>query len=384
MNILIINYEYPPLGGGGGIATSIFAEELAKRGHSISIITSHFKGLKFVENNNGIKIYRVPVLLRTQRQKASLLSLVSWPVCSIICGLYLCTRNKFEVINSHFLLPSGTTGFILSRIFKLKHLVYIHGADIYDPERIELTPSGKGIFARILKYAGKIISNPPAKIACQSHDIKNRIISVYPMLESKIEVIPLPFKKPASIQSKLQQNSENSLKLISIGRLVRRKGYNYLLQAISMLPKYINVELTIIGDGPLKNELIVIAKNLELLDRVRFKGYVSDAEKYSLLADSDVYILSSLHEGMGIVLQEAMYVGLAIISTNQGGQNDLLTDGENAIMVAPQDPEALKLAIIKLYEKRDLREKFSQNNRLKIEDFFAEKVGTLFERCITF
>ncbi len=100
---------------------------------------------------------------------------------------------------------------------------------------------------------------------------------------------------------------------------------------------------------------------------------------YDLLADSDVYVLSSLHEGMGIVLQEAMYAGLPIISTNIGGQNDLIEDGVNAVMVNPEDSEDLKNAIIKLYEDGVLREKFSITNREKIKVFYSDKIGKEFE-----
>lgn len=380
--ILIINYEYPPLGGGGGVATKIFSEELAKLGHQVVVITTHYRGLKFKERLNSVTIYRVPVLFRNSKPKASLMSLLTWPVTSVPLALWLCLNYKFDVINTQFLFPSGPTGWIASKLFGVKNIFYLHGADIYDPERIESTPSGKGLFARILKKIGEEMLQDSYKISCQSNDIKQRIESIYPFVENKITLIPLPFKKPEFEINNIQKTSHNHVKLISIGRLVKRKGFEYLLLAMSLLPKYINVELELIGDGPLRSDLIILAKKYDLLDTVRIRGKVSEEEKYQLLAESDIYVLPSLHEGMGIVLQEAMYAGLPIISTNVGGQNDLLTNGINAIMIEPQDPEALKMAILKLYEDKPLRTMLGNNNRESIKRFYSEAIVKEFETLI--
>lgn len=381
-HFLILNYEYPPVGGGGGIATKIFAEELASSGHNVTVLTTHMKGLKLQENINSVSVYRTPVLLRTSLSKASFLSLITWPISSTLFGIWLCSKNKFDLINTHFILPTGLTGYFLSKLFNLKNILYVHGADIYDPERMEMTPSGNGFFSKILRSLAQDLLKNANGILCQSNDTYSRIASLFPALKEKIQIIPLPFKKPIQEFQRVFKKRENSLKLISIGRLVKRKGYKYLLEAISLLPKYYNVELSIIGEGPLKNELIVLAKNLDLLDKVKFKGHIHDDEKYKLLAESDVYVLSSLHEGMGIVLQEAMFAGLPIISTNIGGQNDLLEDNINAVMVAPENSEALKDAIIKLYENNGLMEKFSKNNKEKIQNYYSDKIGKKFEEYL--
>jgi glycosyltransferase involved in cell wall biosynthesis len=380
--ILIINYEYPPIGGGGGVATKVFAEELAKLGHKVVVLTTHFKGLKRFEIMNSVEIYRISVLFRDSKAKASIASLISWPFLSIIKGIVLCKQTQFDVINSQFIVPSGVTGYLLSLLFKIPHIVYVHGADIYDPERIDMTPYGKGIFSSILKSLSKEILEHSRGIVCQSRDIASRVLGLFPHLKDKVEIIPLPFQKPENEITKIYSANNSFLKLVSIGRLVKRKGFIYLLEALAALPKYINFELNLIGEGPLKSELIVAAKNMDLLDKVKFRGHISEEEKYELLSNSDVYVLSSLHEGMGIVLQEAMYAGLPIISTNVGGQNDLLTDGENAVMVEPADKEALKAAILKIYENKAIREKLGQNNKAKIKQFYSEIIGKQFSNYI--
>lgn len=106
MNILICNYEYPPLGGGGGVTTKRLAEELAKK-HAVSVLTSAFGDLPKCEVVNHVTIYRGPILGRNCTQTASLLSmLLYWPA-SLLKGLRLCQRETFDVINSPFAIPTG-------------------------------------------------------------------------------------------------------------------------------------------------------------------------------------------------------------------------------------------------------------------------------------
>ena len=101
MNILIVNFEYPPLGGGGGVATRQFSEELAKR-HTIHILTTGFKGLASYEVANKVVIHRVPVWGRSSLPTASLLSMISFVLSAFWFGVGICGREKFDVINAQF------------------------------------------------------------------------------------------------------------------------------------------------------------------------------------------------------------------------------------------------------------------------------------------
>src|SRR5688500_2172334 len=106
MKILIINFEYPPLGGGGGVATQQWAQALAMR-HTIDIITTHMHGLPRREVQGKLTIHRVPVLGRQRQQTASLLSLLSFAPAALIAGLRLTARCRYDVLNAQFVLPSG-------------------------------------------------------------------------------------------------------------------------------------------------------------------------------------------------------------------------------------------------------------------------------------
>ncbi|MDD4073734.1 MAG: glycosyltransferase, partial [Desulfobacterales bacterium] len=84
MKLLVVNYEYPPIGGGGGFVTRDIIENIAERGHGVTVITSHYNGLKKQETINGVDIIRVPVCCRKQMEAANLISMLSYLPSSII------------------------------------------------------------------------------------------------------------------------------------------------------------------------------------------------------------------------------------------------------------------------------------------------------------
>ena len=137
-------------------------------------------------------------------------------------------------------------------------------------------------------------------------------------------------------------------------------------QAVLILPTYNekeNIESLIIGNGPEKENLLKLAKELKVSDRLHLLGFIDEEKKFQYLDNSDVYVLSSLHEGFGIVLQEAMQIGLPIVATNNGGQVDFIKNGKNGFLVNVGDEKVLSKTISKLIKKslryNNLIEKFS-------------------------
>lgn len=156
--------------------------------------------------------------------------------------------------------------------------------------------------------------------------------------------------------------------LIGVGRLVKRKGFEYLIKSLKLLNE--DVECLIIGDGPEKENLQQLAVNLGLKQRVNLLGYLSEEEKkFQYLAAADIFVLSSLHEGFGIVLQEAMQVGLPIIATDNGGQVDLIRNGKNGFLIKFGNKYMLIHEIKKIFNDQKLKESIKYNNLLKIKEF---------------
>ena len=182
------------------------------------------------------------------------------------------------------------------------------------------------------------ISETIAQMIREFYNIKYRIPVIYnPVNLSKFkEIVPAKY--------------DNMITLIIVARLYPQKNHKLLLEAFSQVIKE-NVQLKIVGDGPMKNELIEYASNLGISKKVEFLGQRDDIPY--LLKSSDIFVLSSLWEGLPLSVLEAMAAGLPIISTDVGGVRDIVKD--NGILVENGNAEKLCEVIIKLIDDSTLR-----------------------------
>ncbi len=383
MNILIINYEYPPLGGGGGVFSRDLAEELAKN-NDVDVLTTHFKGLKKEETVNGVNIHRVWVPGRRSLYSATMVSLLFFPLSGAIKGLRLLRKKKYDIINTHFAVPTGPAGLALSALSGIPNILNLPGGDIYDPSK-KTSPHRHAL----LRWTVRNIINRASKVITESTNIANYAKKFYKPSKD-ITVIPLGIPEPGlkAVGREELDLKKDGLYLVSVGRLVKRKGYDFLIKALSLLRKETpEIDLILIGDGPERGSLEKLSDELEISGRIIFPGAVSDEEKLQYLAASDIYVLSSLHEGFGIVLLEAMFCGLPIIATNEGGQTDFIKDGSNGLLVSPADAKALADAISGLAADADRRHAMGGTNKEAAKQYnissIANRYAELFHGIIT-
>lgn len=160
-----------------------------------------------------------------------------------------------------------------------------------------------------------------------------------------------------------QCNIETDINVIlTIGRLISDKGYEYLIDAFNnVLLHHPNTVLLIAGDGPDRDKLDKKITTLGLIGKVRLLGNVSNV--YGLYKRANIYVNSSLREGLPMTLLEAMSYGKAIIATNVGGNGELIIDGETGLLVNRLDQDALETAIRQLLGDSNKRKIFSDNAR---------------------
>lgn len=134
---------------------------------------------------------------------------------------------------------------------------------------------------------------------------------------------------------------------MTVGRLVKRKGIDQLLKALTQ-PGCLEVHLVIVGDGPERQPLMELSHQLGLEARVMFAGRVEETRKWQILDCADAYLSATVHEGFGLVYLEAMTVGLPVVTFDYGGQVDFLRDGETGYLVPAGDTNGLASAIARV------------------------------------
>ncbi len=369
LRVLIINYEFPPLGGGGGVATYDLALEWAKKGE-VDVLTSSFKGLPAFEKVENINIHRVKVWFRKSRDAASFTSMLTYLPYAFFKGISLFRSRHYDVINTHFAVPSGPLGYLFGRMFKTPNVLSLHGGDIYDPSK-KMSPHNSFFFKRVVRF---ILRKADAVVAQSSNTRENALKYYSPGRE--ISVIPLAFHPPRlpKVTRKELGLSKEDFVLVAIGRIVKRKALDVLISALGQISDS-RIRLFILGDGPERETLQEQARSLGLENRVAFLGYVSEEDKYRYLAAADLFALTSMHEGFGIVYMEAMHCGLPIICSDHGGQVDFLTHEKNALIIEVGNVEQCARHILRYQKDRKLYDTCSRNNRVKVQDFYAEAIA---------
>lgn len=375
MRLLMFNYEYPPLGGGGGVSHALIAGELARR-HRVVVVTSAFPGLPQREIVDQVEVVRVPVLGRNRQFVASLSSMLSYPVSAYRAGMRLLAREEFDLVNAHFAVPTGPGSLAVARRARLPHVLSVHGGDIYDPTK-RLSPHRNAP----LRAAVRSVLRGSSVVVAQSTDTGQNVARLYGF-DGPLEVIPLGIRPPVTAP-KLSRGAlglpADRLLAVTVGRLVERKGVSRLVRALAD-DSLARLDLVVIGDGPEGDALRSLVAKLGVAGRVHFVGAVDNERKAQLLAAADLYVSASLHEGFGLVYLEAMAAGLAVVAPDHGGQTDFLADDVTGRVVPAHDQHALVRAIAWVAEHPDARTRYARENLTRWRRFTVERCAERYER----
>jgi glycosyltransferase involved in cell wall biosynthesis len=358
MRILIINYEFPPLGGGAGNVSAYLARHIAGRETKIAVLTSHFKGLPRTEIVDGYEVYRVPVL-RRHVYKCSIVEMFSFVANSVLPSWRLARKFRPDLVHIHSGFPTGPLGYWLKLTCGIPYIITLHGGEVpgFLPEEV-------GTLHKILAPATQIVWSSASAVVAVSEGLRDLSLQAVPSVRD-IQVIPngvdcqyfSPGQKPAG--------ADGPVRLLFVGRVVRQKGLGYLLDALAMLSKdgITNWHLRIVGDGPLRPFLQEQAMQCGIADSVEFTGWLPFEEIPGEMRLADLFVLPSIVEGMPLVLLQAMASGLPVLATNVPGSVDLVHMGDNGLLVPPKDPAALAEALVALLSNRSACHSMGKRSR---------------------
>lgn len=344
-----------------------------------SLVTLHFPpAVGGVETYYGkvVKYWPEPIKVLTNTESALLSPFL--PIFAWLKGLWTVKRHlqqeKPDWVLAGEILPIGTILYILSFFYSFKYGIFLHGLDFSLTRKTSL----KRFFTKqILKKASVVI--------CANRYTVDEVKKYYPHF-SQIEVVnPGVEIENDTTPSEVASSSPQRFELVTVGRLVKRKGVDMTLQAVAKLKPLISeLHYTIIGKGPDQTYLEDIIRELRIESMVTVVTNASDTEKDTYLKNCDVFIMPARningdYEGFGIVYLEAGLYKKPVIAGKEGGVQDAVVDEVNGLVVNGEDYNEIAETILRLYNDEALRVRLGQEGyRRSLESSWQKRVATIY------
>ncbi len=268
--------------------------------------------------------------------------------------------RNVDIVHAHFAYRAAVVGMQIGGLLHKPFTFTAHAYEIFN----------KNHYSKARLTA---LSNAANKIFTPSAFNKNYIIRETGVSEEKIEIIraTIPLEKFENVKS--SSLALDTIKIISAGRLIEKKGFEYLIKAIKIVAeKHEAVELSIIGEGELHDKLHNLTSRLGLDDKVKFIGARSNEDCIEELGKSDIAVLPCVIAENGdmdvcpLTLQEAMAMGIPVVSTEIGSIKELVENGSEGILVRERDEATLAEAILELIRDPELRKYMGSKGMEKI------------------
>lgn len=355
MRILHLGKYYPPESGGIESVTEVLSNGFSKNGDEVEVIcmTRHHTILKEVVNPH-LTIWRYKTVLEFMSQ----------PVSLYYCYRAILRSQYADIVHIH--LPNYLVLFILPLLPKSRKILVHWHSDVLH----------KGLLAKVLEEMLLVLLRRVDLVIATSENYAKASPTLSRMQE-KVRIITLGIPNNLNESERVTTTSCNkTVSILSVGRLVEYKGFKYLIEALSKTPS--NINLTIIGSGHLKEDLIKLTTTLNLENRVQFKGRVNNQVLLDCFNQCDIFCLPSISraEAFGVVLLEAMRHSKPIITCSISGSgvpwvNENRVTGIN---VSPKNSEQLSEAIIMLSESKELRDQLGRNGKVRFKTMFTDEI----------
>jgi glycosyltransferase involved in cell wall biosynthesis len=429
MRVLVVNYEFPPIGAGGGKASQEIAEHLVEMGHVVRVITARpiqwyqpignlmaLLGLAFWVylayskvtinidiSDHGFTIlgtllllagiqFRVmgmmweliipfrglkPVefiegvevqrvpVLRQRQEYCSTFEMFTFMVSGALHSLKLAREFRPDIVHIFFGVPCGPIGWLLKRMYGLPYIISLRGADVPSEEVKRFAREYK-VIRPFVRYLWR---DADALVAV-SNGLRSYAWQTDP--EAEIEVIPNAIDLSVFIPGPLREE-EGAVRLLFVGRLIAFKNIETLLEAVALLDKMGAgpFELELVGEGEKRSELERLVAELGISRLIRFSGWVKHPAIVKHYQRADIFVTPTMWEGMPNTVLEAMACGLPIVATDTSGCRELVRNGVNGYLVPVKDARALADALARLIENRYERRRMGKESRK-----FAEREFT--------
>lgn len=371
MKLLIVTNEYPPIGGGAGRTAYYLASELSKLGVEITVLTSKAPHELDLPQLPGVKVHRVNSWRKSPHEVGKR-GLVVFLLLAGLRFIALLLTQKFDLIYYFSSIPAG-----LLSVFAPRHasIMGLRGLDV--PGRDQ---DSFALIHKLLKplnirtwYWADAVTASSANLAATAHQHAPDLnIEVFYNGVDETLFFPAPHA------------AQNPFQIIGVSRMIKLKGFQYLIEAMSRLPAG-DYHLTLVGKGSYEDDLRAQVAQLGISDRVTFVGYMNHQQMSVLMRKMDLFVLPSYGDSYASTFLEAMASGVPVVGAATGGAMELIEHGKNGWLVSPKDVTAIVEAIQTLKGDDQLRRCLRDNalSSIRLEhswEAYAHRHMQLFER----
>jgi glycosyltransferase involved in cell wall biosynthesis len=335
MRLLLVNYEYPPIGAGAATATAEMARSAVRQGHEVTVLTAAFGGNAGWVSDQGVSVRRV-ASRRERADQSSVREMASFALHAALALPGVVRRSRADGCIVFFSLPCGPLGTLFRFITGKPYIVSLRGGDVPGTEPGLAGMHRKLRFARriVLKRARAVVANSPG-LATLSERADPVPVNMIP------NGVDFERFRPATVPPRAPFH------FLFVGRLNAQKNVGLLLEALARLAIATDAPFraSIVGDGPLRAELRTRATALGLDGRVEWIEWLARERMPALYQSAHCIVNPSHYEGMPNVVLEAMACGVPPIVSDVPGNRDVVEDALTGRVVAHDDLDALVAAM---------------------------------------
>jgi len=356
MRILLINYEYPPIGGGAATATQALGKCFIELGHEITVLTSGIGDRVGETSEDGARIIRLDIR-RARNDRASMAEMLGFLWRGALTLPRVCRNSRPDFAIVFFAVPCGPLGWLLNLRYKVSYIVSLRGGDVpgFLPELDRFHAILAPIRRRCLRRAQSVVANSPSLAELARHADGGSVT----MIPNGVDT--------DKFSPRTDRTPRNIFRFIFVGRLTPQKRLALTLQTFKRLHDRCanreSLHLSIVGDGPLRAELEHTAAQLGIAQYVQWHGWLARDLLCELYRDADCLIHASNIEGMSNTVLEGMASGLPVISSDGPGNRDIVIDGENGLVFPVDNADALLEAMVSVTSDKDLLQRLASASR---------------------
>lgn len=365
MRILMLSWEYPPKSV-GGLAQHVYdlTRALAEIGEEVHLVTIGSKDASEFETVNGVRIYRV------YPYNVSSLDFVHWVTQLNIAMLekamaVMNDMGAFHIVHGHDWLVAFASRAI-KHAFRVPLVTTIHATEY---------GRNYGLHNNMQRHISDVewwSIYESWKVICCSKYMNGELKYVFQVPEDKLSIIPNGvdiegFRIKNNKFSRSDYASPDEQLVLYVGRLVREKGVQVLIDAIPHILKYRpSTKFVIAGKGPHESSLRSQAAATGVANRIYFTGYVNDSLRNSLYSWADAAVIPSLYEPFGIVALEAMAARAPVIISDTGGLSEIVQHRVDGLMAYTGNSQSLADMVIWMLNDRNMAENMKQKAYEKV------------------